>query len=75
MIRFKVTDQHKVSGALEPKTMTTEVAKPPEYYQAIRRQKLALSSLSLADEKRERETYLKSRDRDKVRTHIAEANL
>ena len=35
---FKVTDQHKVSGGLGPKTMTFDVAKPPEYYQAIRRE-------------------------------------
>ena len=61
-------------GGLVP-TLSSEVAKPAEYYQAIRNQKLALSSLTLAEGRRERETYLKAYDSDKVRGHIAEANL
>ena len=74
MMRFQVSDQRKMPSGLVP-TLSSEVAKPVEYYHAIRRQKLALNSLSLAEERRERETYLKAHDRDKVRNHIAEANL
>ena len=73
-MKFGVSDQRKMPGGLVP-TMTIETAKPAEYYQAIRRQKLALSSLSLAEEKREKDRYLKAGARDKIRNHIAEANL
>ena len=35
MIRFKTSDQRKVPEGLK-QTFTTEVAKPPEYYRALR---------------------------------------
>ena len=73
-MRFGVSDQRKMPGGLQT-TLTTETAKPQEYYQAIRRQKLALSSLSLAEDRREKDQYLKAGARDKIRNHIAEANL
>ena len=36
---------------------------------------MAISSLSLAEDKREKEKYLRAHASDKIRHHIAEANL
>lgn len=51
MMKFKVSDQRKMPHGLE-QTPTSENLRPPEYYKAIRQQKIALSSLSLAHENR-----------------------
>ena len=59
---------------LEP-TLTTEHLRPAAYYQAIRQQKLALSSLSIVNAGREKEKFLKARSSEHVRRHFAEANL
>lgn len=73
-MKFKVSDQRKMPTGLEP-GLTSEAIRPPEYYQAIKKQKLALSSLSLVSGKRDRERYLKAGASEKVRHHLAEANL
>ncbi len=59
---------------LEP-ALTSEALRPPEYYQAVRKQKLALSSLSLVGGKREKDKFLKAGSSTQVRNHLAEANL
>ncbi len=59
---------------LEP-ALTSETLRPPEYYQAVRKQKLALSSLSLVGGKREKDKFLKAGSSSQVRHHLAEANL
>ena len=74
MIRSTICNQRNAPIALNPNLSSRET-KPPEYYKAIRQQKLALSSLSLAEAKREREKFLKAHASDKIRTHLAEANL
>lgn len=58
MMKFKVSDQRKMPIGLEP-TPTSENLRPPEYYKAIRQQKIALSSLSQANEHRS-EGFLKA---------------
>ena len=74
MMQFKVSDEKKMPTGIST-ALTAENRRPAEYYQAIRKQKQALSSLSLVHGKRTSEQFLKARSSDKVRHHYAEANL
>ena len=56
-------------------TQTSEALRPAAYYQAVRAQKLALSSLSVVNSGREKEKFLKARSSEQVRRHFAAANL
>jgi len=73
-MQFKVSDQRKMPQGLEP-SLTSEALRPPQYYEAIRKQKLALSSLSLVEGRREKDKFLKAHASDKLRSNLAEANL
>ena len=73
-MQFKVSDQNRMPDGLAP-TMTAENLRPAAYYQAVRAQKLALSSLSVVNSGREKEKFLKARSSDQVRRHFAAANL
>ena len=67
---FKVSDQRKMPAGLEP-TLTSENLRPASYYQAIRQQKIALSSLSIVESGREKSKFLKARSSEQVRQQFA----
>lgn len=76
MQKFHLNNSLKMPDGLEP-SLTTERAKPPEYYQALRRQMLAIGSLTRAEKSRDnsQSQYLRSHAGDTIRNNMAEANL